>query len=142
MDMDMVRSETRYRPFTPLAPPTPTVSTTKILAMCVFLLCGIYKISTWLVNGPATHAPSATEALPDHAKVGSEPALPSAPANGNGSTHGSVDVPRTRIVSKCLAGGKTGYSDGPCAPRSKAMLIATKPDQSMTTSINILPVPT
>ena len=131
-DRDYMHDNRRSRPFSP-PPERFSLGTLGIVLFFVAGLFLLYRIAGWQLGqrpASAAHQRTAEPAIPRNPPAGEAfrpptPVSPSAP-----------DTPAsTSTVTKCIANGKTSYSDSPCPPGALSSRLTTRPDHNLMAAV-------
>lgn len=130
MDHDFLKGDDRERPFTPPSE-LPILRWLGVLLILLALVYAGYRLIEWrgyrspaAATKPASVAPSQT--------------TEQAPRQASSSTTPEAG---TRVVTKCLANGKTTYNDGDCAVGAKTSHVVTKETLNLMDAVRIPATP-
>lgn len=130
MDHDFLKGADRERPFTP-PPEQPVLRWLGALLTLLALIYAGYRTTDWWNQRPPV--------------TGITPA-PTRPSQATGQPQGqplpsTAPEPGSRLVTKCLANGKTTYSDGDCAAGAKTSRVVTKENHNLMDAVRLPETP-
>jgi hypothetical protein len=132
MDHDFLKGADRERPFTP-PPERPIHRWLGVLLTLLALVYAGYRVIDWWNQRPPAAATTPAPTRPS--QVTEQPSIRPLPNTA------TTPEPGNRIVTKCLANGKSTYSDGDCAAGAKASQVVTKENHNLMDAVRVPQTP-
>lgn len=130
--------EIRDKPFSPPAE-NKTTTIIKIVVVTALLLFALFRIINWVLDERA-QGKTANPSKPPNSSAAVELPNSRPPPRETQAPDVSPEQPgKSRIITKCVVGSKTSYTDGPCATDAVSSQVITKLDQNLMDSVRPAP---